>query len=255
MFARRPPRPHARLTGVRPLAAALLALAACDSHADLRALTITSVTPRCAHAGDTLTLTLEGGDPMLCAAAKVLVGERELEYLGQTRGSPLTLEARLPAGFEPPAGAELKVVCAAGSSPGRWTLAGCQDADRSDARRSSPDAAAICASPIAAVVQAVDSVARPFPRDAEGRFLVPRTTTDFSFATDGSQNVSPANVTYTFSSDCYPTLAVTAPVLGGLSATALEPDRLCDFMVAIRDEDCPGPARTGGAAGTFRVVP
>jgi hypothetical protein len=253
------PAPHlACRSAPRPgalVAVAWLALAACSSQEDLRVIKIESVSPRCAHAGETITLTLAGADPALCAAARVLVGDRELEYLGQTRGSPLTLQARVPAGFEPSAGAELKVACAEGSSPGRWSLSGCGSVDAGDARPRSPDAAELCHLPIGAAVAAVDSLARPFPRDVEGRFLLPRVTADFSFATEGSLNISPANVSYTFTSDCYPTITVAAPVLGGLSATELEVDQLCDFTVDIRDEDCPGLPRIGHAAATFRVVP
>jgi hypothetical protein len=254
MLAPHPARRSALWPGAL-VGVAWLTLAACSSQEDLRVIKIESVSPRCAHAGDTITLTLAGADPALCAAARVLVGDRELEYLGQIRGSPLTLQARLPAGFEPPGGAELKVACGEGSSPGRWSLTGCSSVDAGDARPRSPDAAELCHNPIGAVVAAVDSLARPFPRELAGHFLVPRTTTDFSFATEGSHNVSQANVSYTFESDCYPTITVAAPVLGGLSATELEVDQLCDFTVDIRDEDCPGLPRIGHAAATFRVVP
>jgi hypothetical protein len=248
---RRPSRPGVHLAVA---ALALHAFASCSGQEDVRAIQIESVSPRCAHAGDTLTLTLSGADPALCAAARVLVGERELVYLGQTRGAPLTLEARVPPGFEPAAGAELRVTCGQGSSPGRWSLVGCGDVDAGDARVRSPDAAELCGSPIAAKIEAVDAFARPFPRDVEGQFLVPGATTDFSLATEGSRNVSPANVSYTFSSDCYPTITVGAPVLGGLSAVDLELDQLCDFAVDIHDDDCPGQPRIGHAAATFRVV-
>jgi hypothetical protein len=100
----------------------------------------------------------------------------------------------------------------------------------------------------------VDKEGRPFPRDADGVFLLPITADDFAFDTGNSRYVSGRDVTYTFSSDCFPRVTVRAPVLGGFSSQGLWLDKRCQFMVAILDLGCSEP-RAAHAQGSLRVVP
>lgn len=111
-----------------------------------------------------------------------------------------------------------------------------------------------CEQPIQAVIEAVDREGRPFSRDSDGVFLVPITAQDFAFDTGNSRNVSGRDVTYTFSSDCFPTVTVRAPVLGGFSAHEYGLEKTCQFMVAILDLGRPH-APTARAQGSLRVVP
>src|SRR5688572_24226908 len=124
------PRPTSRRVPLRAwMVVAMLGCAsACASEGGVRLLAIQRVTTRCARAGDTLTITLANVAPSLCAAAKVALGDRLIENLGQTRGSPLTLQARLPQGFEPPPDAELLVVCETGPAA-QATIPACPGSD------------------------------------------------------------------------------------------------------------------------------
>ena len=235
--------------------AALVGALACTSDHGAGRFAIEAVYPRCPRGGDTVSITLSGGEAGECAAARIFAGGREIENLGQTNASPLIIAARLPADFNPPLGSDLRVACSENAAPAQWRLSACSSFDAGDAARlHSSDAAALCALPLRVAVTAVDERGRAFERDQAGLFLVPAAAADFTISAEGSQAVSPVNVSYTFSSECFPRVTVAAPVLGGLDATTLGPDRTCAFMVEITDEDCPGPVRTGSGAGGFKVV-
>jgi hypothetical protein len=140
--------------------------------------------------------------------------------------------------------------------------AGCRGAcaaagERQDAapdRDPAADAPAVCEHSIEAVIEAVDQRGQPFHLDAQGVFLVPLDADDFAFDAGKSRNVSALEVTYTFSSDCYPRVAVKAPVFGGFDTQGFAIDKRCQFMVEIQDLGCP-EARQARADGSFRIVP
>jgi hypothetical protein len=118
----------------------------------------------------------------------------------------------------------------------------------------SAEEGAACARSLEVVLEAVDKYGQPFPRDPEGLFLVPIDADDFAFDTGKSRYVSGRDVTYTFDSDCYPKVMVTAPVLGGFGTEGLWIDRRCRFAVEIADDGC-AEARMGRAESALRIVP
>jgi hypothetical protein len=121
-------------------------------------------------------------------------------------------------------------------------------------REAGVEAAGLCGQAIEAVAEAVDQFGRSYPRGASGAFQVPSGTTDFSLDTSRSKHVSRHNVSYTFMSDCYPTVTVGAPVLGNLSTAGFALEERCAFTVDIVDRDCP-LLRFGRARGSFEIVP
>lgn len=238
-----------------PLAAALLA-AGCGAGAPPGSIVIQSVDPPCPIPGDVLTVTLSGADTGQCAAGRMFLDGRELLAPVARLTPPPALSARLPEDLVPAQGAELRVVCGGATAAVRL-FGACGIGARADAGGDAApdqDAAPFCARPIEAVLDAVDDHGAAFPLDAAGVFQIPVATRAFSLDATGSRNVSGQNVTYTFTSDCYPTLTLRSPALGGLSAAGLGVGRRCAVTVAIVDQDCPA-ARAARAMASLLIVP
>jgi hypothetical protein len=222
------------------------------------ALVIQSVEPPCPLPGDLLSVAIAGPGAARCREAQVFLAGRELIAPVAAGMPPATVAARLPADLVPLEGAELRVVCGGSSSsvrlfggcPGRG---GTLDAG-TDGGAAEEDAAPLCAQPIEAVIEAVDKRGAPFATDADGTYQAPIIAGDLSLDTGRSRNVSSAGVSYTFSGDCFPTVTVQAPVLGGFDTRVLGPGRRCAFAVEIVDRHCPRP-RAARAQGAVVVVP
>jgi hypothetical protein len=118
----------------------------------------------------------------------------------------------------------------------------------------SPEEGQLCGRSIELVLEAVDRTGQAFPRDGEGVFLVPIDADDFAFDTGKSRNVSGREVVYTFDSDCYPKVAVRAPVLGGFNTHGFWIDKRCQFGVEVLDLGCP-EERVARAQRILRFVP
>jgi hypothetical protein len=236
---------------------AALAGACSSSSSSPRGLSIVTIAPPCPAAGGLINLTLAGGDVRGCDSGRIYAADRELLNLGLVTGTPLVLSARLPAGFALLEGMEVKVACGNATASTRWFGTCPAAGDQLDAATDAelpPDASSACGMPIEPVIEAVDHDGRSFPRDAEGVFLVPLDASDFAFDTLKTRNVTGRDMTYTFTSDCFPKVAVKSPVLVGLSVQGLWLGRRCQFKVEILDRGCTEP-RSARAEGTLEIVP
>jgi hypothetical protein len=237
-----------------------LSVLACGSGARPK-LVISSVGPLCPVAGGTVSIVLGSGNEARCDGAQVLIAGRQLLAVGVTRTMPLTIAGRLPPDFAPPEGADVTVTCRDQTATVRWiglcpteSGDGGTDASSSSPADSPPEASEACQSAIEAVIEPVDSAGRPFARDAAGVYQVPLASDDLAFDTGASRGLSGRDVGYQFTSDCFPSVNVTAPVLGGFSGRDFGLGRRCQVSVAISDGGC-SIARQGQAQAVLVVVP
>lgn len=230
-------------------------LGGCGSEVPVSPLAIRSVAPACPRAGETLNVSMSGGEG-ICPGARVSLAGRTLPEVRVKRDHPLTLAAGLPLDFTLVPGAALEVVCGEtrltahpfAACPGPPALPEVRAADPTR-----HGVAPQCAQAIDAVLELVDRSGLPFPRDHLGIFQVPIASDDFSLDASGSRNVTPRNATHTFSSDCLPTLTTRAPVLGNLSAAGMMVGQHCTISVEIADWGCL-ELRHGRTQAQFVVV-